>query len=370
MKVIKQELLDRTVNYIKGISSKDKVAIIHDSDPDGVCSGVLIAKAIERNRGRPIDLRHNQLNKQHAINEETLALIKKNKINKLISTDLSLEEDPAMLKKLSDVTEILIIDHHKLKEEINNERIIMFKPQLVYADINPSKYCSAKLAFDLGSKVADISDLDWISAIGVIADVSTEMWAEFLDKVFLRYNLEKKKDWFESDLGKCAELISNTECFDDRLAKESFEIVYAAKNFEEVLNSKLKKYYGVVHNEINKWINELDKKAEFHDDLELIYYEITPKLNVKSPISTIVSFKYPNKTFIIVDIAGEEIHASGRRQDMKVKMNDLFEYAIKGILEGRGGGHIPAAGAVVPKKHYPEFKKRVFEYLKNMKKDR
>ena len=63
----------------------------------------------------------------------------------------------------------------------------------------------------------------------------------------------------------------------------------------------------------------------------------------------------------------EEITISARRQDQKVKMNELMRYAVKDIPNSAAGGHIPASGATVPRKHYPEFKKRVMEYLRNVK---
>ena len=51
MEIINQELINKSLEILKNITKKDKVCVIHHTDPDGVSSGVILAKAIERLRG-------------------------------------------------------------------------------------------------------------------------------------------------------------------------------------------------------------------------------------------------------------------------------------------------------------------------------
>ncbi len=363
MKIINQEIINRFENFIKSISKNDKVAIIHDSDPDGICSAVIISKAIERIRGEKINLRINQNINEHGLNIKTVEVLKKNNINKVISTDLSLEEIPEMLKEVEKFADVLIIDHHPTLSTNYSQRVFIFKPQLFCEGIEPPKYCSSKLVYDMCLRIVDVSDLDWVATVGVIADIATMAWPEFMEDVFNKYKIKKGKDWFKSKLGRIAEYIVSTQSYDLSKIQEVFDIVYNAKKPNDIINSGLKKYYKIVDAEIKDWVKNVNKRAEIHKDIDLIFYEIKSKYRIKSPISTIISFKYPNKTLLTVDINDDNVGVSARRQDKKIKTNEMILYAIKGLKNAYGGGHPPASGARLKKEHYDIFKKRIIEYL-------
>ncbi|MBI2564524.1 DHH family phosphoesterase [Candidatus Woesearchaeota archaeon] len=365
MQLKNKNLEEKTILFLKNLEKKDKIAIMHHSDPDGVCSGVLISKIIERLRDKPIDLRYNQHSNEHAIQPQTVKLLKKYSINKLITTDICSEENKKKLEEVEDFAKILIIDHHRFKHDANSEKTIMFKPQLVYEGIEPSKYCSAKLVYDLGEKCSIfMKDLDWIASIGIVADMAFQEWEEFLKNTAEKYGIEKN-NWWEGKFGKASNLINDTECFNDELAKESFYFLSNARNIRDFLSSPLIKYQNIIQEEVDNCLSSANEKAEHYSELELVYYEIKPKYKVKSSISTLISMEKPNTTFIIVDLSEEYATVSGRRLDGKIAMNELFEYATKDITEAHGGGHVNSGGATVPKKSYALFKQRIFEYLKN-----
>lgn len=368
MEIINQELINKSLEFLRNISKKDKVCVIHHTDPDGVSSGVILAKAVERLRGKKIDLRHNQKGSLHSLSNETVNLLRKKGINKLLVIDIGPEDNLETLTRAADLAEILIIDHHQIPNEVKNKRVILYKPQLVFSGIQPSTYCASKLAYDLCSKVTDLSDLDWVASIGIIGDVATKQWKDFLESVYERYKIKtNKEDWFHTDLGRAASIINSLDCFGEKYVKKSFETLYAAKSYKNILKSELTKYEKIISKEIDYWIENVDKKAEIYPELELIYYEIKPKHHVKSAISTVLSFKHPDKTLIVAGMDElEEIVISGRRQDQKVKMNELMRYAVKDIPNSAAGGHIPASGATVSRKYYPEFKRRVMEYLRTI----
>ena len=56
----KEDMEKKFAIFISGISKNDRVAVMHHTDPDGVSSGVIMSKVIERTRGKKIDLRWNQ----------------------------------------------------------------------------------------------------------------------------------------------------------------------------------------------------------------------------------------------------------------------------------------------------------------------
>ena len=118
MEIINQELINKSLEFLKNITKKDKVCVIHHTDPDGVSSGVILAKAIERLRGKKIDLRHNQKGSLHSLTKETIDLLRKKEINKLLVIDIGPEDNMETLALASEIAEILIIDHHQIPNEV------------------------------------------------------------------------------------------------------------------------------------------------------------------------------------------------------------------------------------------------------------
>ena len=49
------ELFARAHSFLSALKKADKVAVIHHTDADGVCSGVLAARAIENFRENKVD---------------------------------------------------------------------------------------------------------------------------------------------------------------------------------------------------------------------------------------------------------------------------------------------------------------------------
>ncbi|MBI5065349.1 DHH family phosphoesterase [Candidatus Woesearchaeota archaeon] len=364
MQVFNQGLVDKALSFLKGITKDDRVAVIHHTDPDGVSSGVLMCKLIERLRGKPVDLRHNQPGTVHGFMTETLELLKTEKINKVVTTDITSEENYPNWKDIEEFAKILIVDHHPIRYE-ETDCTIIIKPQLFQKEIIPSKYCASKLVYDLGMRVVDMSDLDWVASIGVISDITSDCWDSFLQEVFKKYNFIKGKSWFDSTIGRVASVMSSTECYDENLVYQVFGIVYRAKEPQDILNSELKKYKEIISKEVEYWISNLEKKAEIYPEIEAIYYEIAPKYHVKSSISTVLGVEKPNKTIFVISKENNKALISARRGDYKKDMGAVLRRAIEGIPNSNAGGHPPAAGAIVPLEHYEKFKKKLFEILKN-----
>jgi len=355
--------LDRFKEFINSIAKDDVVAVLHHTDPDGICSGVIMAKLVEKKRGKKADLRINQGSNDIAIQDSTVEKLRQIKASKVIITDLCVDQIPDNVLEIEKFAEILIIDHHKIYNDLESKKTIFIKPQLV-SEKNPASYPATKLCFDLASEIEDMSDLDWVAAIGVIGDCAFNSWKDFLDSVFSKYKIEKKQDLFETSIGKSATLMSDAECVSKAKAAESFEVVYNAKSPDDVLNSSLKKYQEAVESERQYWLGHLEEFAE--QDENFIFYLIKPKYEIKSSISTILSLEHPHKTIILVqDINDGNLYISARRRDEKVAANELLENCIKGLENATAGGHVPAAGGTIRKEDLSKFKKNLFNELKN-----
>jgi single-stranded DNA-specific DHH superfamily exonuclease len=357
-----KKLVNKFKDFVSSITKKDRVAVIHHTDPDGVCSGVIASKLIERIRNKKIDLRINQKGNIHYITNHTLKELKRKKINKVIITDLVVDETPEGVKKLSKFADVLIIDHHPVYKSLKRKNITLIKSSLV-SNIPPVRYCAAKLTYDLGNILIDLSDLDWIAASGSIGDIAVAPFKSWLNTVFKKYKIKTNKDLFKTPLGKVAILISSAESFDNKNVKLCYDVVYKAKSYKDVLNSRLKKFRKKIDKELQYYIKNLKRFAEIYPKLNLIIYEINPEYNTKSPLCTLLGIKYPHKTILTVSKKKDKVAISARRGDSNVSVNKLLENAVKGMPHANAGGHVPSAGAVVPKKYYKKFKKRIINIL-------
>lgn len=358
----KKELIQKFNEFIKNIKPEDRVAVFHHNDTDGVCSGVLAAKIVERVRNKRIDLRLNTEPSRVTISHNHVKDLEKNKINKVICVDCCIDQEPETVSLVEKFAKILAIDHHKIYNNITSNKTILIKPQMLYKNEDGAEYCASKFLFDLSP--IDISDLDWISLIGLIGDVNHKRWGEFANKILKKYKIKQNKDIFKTNLGKTANLINYGLVLRENEAV--FWKVYSAQSPAELF--KLVKEYSKVEKEINYWVKNYKKLAEVHAGQNLIFYEIEPKkYPVKSFIINQISQLHPHTTIVATQISKDEVTFSARRQDYKIKMNDLLEEAVKGLPNASAGGHIPAAGGVIRTEDLPEFKKRIIKILKILK---
>jgi len=363
-----KKLIERFTKQLLSLTKKDKVAVIHHTDPDGVSSGVLIAKAIQRVRGKKPDFRIHQKGNEISINKKTADKIIKKKITHVFIVDLSCDQQPEQLFRMAKRSKLIILDHHKLYNPLRHKNILLIKSQMI-SKRDPARYCAAKLTYDLASNAVNISDLDWVASLGIIGDVAYPMWRPFLAKVMKRYGIKFKKNPFDTELGKACSMISLTEAYDWRKVKESYNVVWKATHYKDILRSNLRTYAKKVAKEISRCIDQYPKKAELHKELSLAFYLIKSKYVVKSQISTILSFKNPHTTMLLMQDAGEGmITISARRQDRHVAVNDLLENCVGGLHNATAGGHIPAAGGNIRKQDLQKFKKRVLHALKRRQK--
>lgn len=352
-------VIEKIDRFIKELNSNTKIALLHDADPDGVCSAVIFAKAIERLRNKKINYIIKQKHNDIAISDETIKKLKQLKPDWLVITDKSVDTNPKSVKEAEKYCCLLIFDHHKILADLNSERTIFAKSHYFGLKIDPSYYPTTKLVYDTFSKYTDLTDLDWIAAVGIIADYAQKEWKDFLNKVFEKYKVEKGSNYFDTPIGKVSALIASADAYGK--PEDAFEILYNTKSYQEMHKSKLKEYQMTVQKEIDRILDEFDSKAEKYDDF--YYYEINSPYLLNSRISTIVSMKEPNKTFIVLQREGDYYTISTRRQDKKIALNELLAKAVEGLTNASGGGHVAAAGGKFLAKDMDIVKKRIIEML-------
>ena len=358
----KKQLLEQFKDFAAGLSKKDRIAILHDSDADGLSAAVIAAKAVERLSGKKPVLVLTQGHSPVSIQEQTIAVLKKKKISKLITVDLAVCQNPETVRKVEKFARLLVIDHHKLYNNISSKKTVFLNAKF-FASFDPSMYVTSKFCFDLFKEVVDLRGLEWVACIGILGDSALEKWEKFV-KASLKSQKISMAD-FEMLVG----LVGAVEVVDKTKMKNLFSEFFNAENPKQLLKSKFLKFSKIVEMEKKKILGGFDKKAEFFPGRQLVFFQFESKLGIKSAvINELSSRRFPNSTVIVVQEHEEGfLTISARRQDFKVRVNDLLEKAVKPLENAFAGGHIPAAGGKIQKSDLKKFKENILKELKPQK---
>ena len=245
----------------------------------------------------------------------------------------------------------LVIDHHQSSLVTNSPfRLVIIKPHS-FSKVEPSRYPASKMVHDL------FKGKDWVCSIGVLGDFSQDQWNDFLDSVSKKYNVSRKKLVELDEIVACI-----TSQYPEKI-NALFEFLCKAKHPNELLKSDYVVFKNLFEARLKILKEMFYNDAEYFPDAELYFFKADNRFAGK--LSNNISKENPSKVVIIYEQPGDKIKCSIRRQDFKVNCNELAKAGVANILNGNGGGHIPAAGAIFPSEHLEQFKKQVRLYLLN-----
>ncbi len=345
----------------KLISEAENICVITHTDTDGICSAGILLKALKKITKKDIEIK---------LASASILRTKKFYENLPISdliifTDLPIDQSWDIADKEIGNKKIIIIDHHIPLRNLNSSKIIHINPMFDRDIYIPA----SKIVFDIFSDIVDIKKYDWMAAVGILGDMGMADSKVFLKNIFKKYNFEsKKKDMRDTLFTKVDELIGSAMiCKGEEGAMRSLKIVENSERYEDILeNEELNSYRKKVENYLEELKNEFEKTAEYFKEIDTIMFETSPKYNIGSVLATVVSRKILDKTIIILNKRSKTVNLNFRRQDGKVDVKELAEFATQGI--GKGGGHKKAAGGTISIDKIDEFKIRVMSWL--MSKDK
>ena len=143
-------------SFLEKASAGKRHVLFHDFDADGVSAGVVLERALER-AGRNA-IRLVTARDRSAWNEENRRTIGDLAPDLLFVLDLGTGREPLTSGP------VCYIDHHRPEGASDTDTII----SAYLWDPIPN---TSLLAYWLGESIADVSDLDWIAAIGAISDL-------------------------------------------------------------------------------------------------------------------------------------------------------------------------------------------------------
>ena len=340
--------------FIQSLTPSSRIAAVHDTDPDGMTSVVLLKKGLER-LNLKLEVNIPKHHGERDIPDELLKELQEHNIDTVIYLDIAAETYPDA-DKLANY-KVLVLDHHP-SHEVIPVNFTTIKPEFLQDELKNHEFCTAELVYRLFGELTDMKDLDWLTAVGIIGDSCYKHRKEFVDEVLKKNKVKVKPNVFDTEFSDVTEFCSYADCVGTKHAyKTVFESLYYATDYKQAIKGL--EEFTPVKKEIHKILDNFEKEKEGHGDI--VFYVFQSDYYINSVVSTILSHNNvkPSTTLLVGQDVGTFVKVSARRQDLKEDMGKLLRKATKDIPDANGGGHIPAAGATVRKEDFEKFKKKV-----------
>jgi single-stranded DNA-specific DHH superfamily exonuclease len=339
------------------LGAEGKKVLLYHTDTDGICSAALFLKFFKGYAPLPLE--------GPVIDKKLLRMLREMKPSLIVMLDLPMDQESEKLEKIlrdSLNTRMIMIDHHIPDKDMNSGRFIHINPRFGSTDYIPASVLVYRMLLDMGM---DADRLVWIAAAGVIGDYAYQDCGDVLDECEDMYpKCARVKNPKMATLSK--ELMATVINHGLRGADKSLKIMAGAEDYRDALgNSYLKGCYAKVEKEIRKTLSAFPRKAKEYPNLGLFIYKVESPFNIASTISTRLAEKHPDRMIFVIKDSKQMVKVSARYQPGDISLNDILKKAVKGI--GSGGGHVKAAGAVVPKKHWHEFEQRLMSLIEEAK---
>jgi single-stranded DNA-specific DHH superfamily exonuclease len=307
--------------FLDKISKLDTVAIMFHNDLDGFASGIILSDFCEKKGAKTIPIPFTMTDDQNRAIKEI------GQANKILIADLAPTEVVKVLEAMKN-RQVFYTDHHikeiELPKEINELRTI--------SDISSSK----TLYQILGGR-------EWLKIFSEFADAG---WKQEANKKYIDKFLKDNELTFQQFLERYDYKFDRTITYFHKDLKKAFETLNKIESLKDF--KSLNKYNKAVGEEINRFITEFESKKEKIGDIYFYYFE--PEFPIKSAVINEISYANPNETFIFAVPKDDRVSLSARNQNRKENMVEILKKATENIENANVGGHIPAAGAKVPRK--------------------
>ena len=355
--------LKEAADFLKNIDEKNEILIIFNNDGDGIFSCMQLMKYLEiTKRKKPYIIAQPM-----PMDKNIVQKIKTTFPNKIIFLDILVDQQEDVIKKIRGFADILIIDHHQILKNLNNEqtdassmrqsnRIVHYNPRFTNKSLYQStSYCVYKIC----SELVDMSDYLWAAAAGMVSDYNLDDSKDLAESAKKEYNVGKL---YESFFGRIADMISAARATKTLSCEEMVELflrVEDPQNLEDARGAdKLIRAYQEIENETLSIMLDAEKNIEKSG--KIVVYNLKSAYNLISPISTKISEKYHDKLVIVYTKTGKTIKVSARNQKKNMNAGKIMQLATRG-LKASGGGHEAAAGATIDEKDWDKFMEKVKE---------
>ncbi len=330
----------------KELETAQNPLFFYDSDGDGLASFLLLYH-IQR-EGTGIRVANNNLLKD----------LFPRKISELEPDKVFILDIPIFTQELANLAKrpIFWIDHHP---PIMLNKVNYYNPRIK----TPEAYIpTSRMCWQVSKNPADL----WIATIGCLAD-----WhiPDFIDEFIERYPklIPKKTDLptmvFKDPISQLVKLFFFIQKGPTKDVRKSINVLKKIKSPEEILEQTTSEgtYLWKRFSQINKQYETLFKEAKkvvTRSKLILFYYSEN-QWSFTANLANELMARYQQKTVLIARKKGEEYKCSIRGKNIEPKLQKALEN-----VNGRGGGHPDACGAVINEADWDLFLAQLKEELK------
>lgn len=327
------------VNYLQEeLATAKNPLFFYDDDPDGLCSFLLLYRVHREGRGFIVKT-------APKINVSFLRKVEETRPDKIFILDV-----PIVEQEFLDGIKVPVfwIDHHS---PLKLNKVHYYNPCIK----DPKAYLPAtRMAYQINGSKEDL----WIAAVGCLAD-----WhmPDFIDEFIEKYPhlLPKKIDLFDAvykqPIGKLIRIFSFLLKGLTSEVSKCVKVLSRIKTPEEILEQQtspgkfLYKHYEQINHKYMPLLEAAKKKAD-RGKLLLFYYT-EQKWSFTSDLANELMALYPKKVILIARNKSGEMKCSLRS---RTPIAEALSKALVGI-EGYGGGHPNACGAVIKEHDWERF---------------
>ncbi len=331
---------------------------IHDDDPDGLCSFML--------------LYHNYLEGQGFMLKAAPKLDTRfhPKIDHINYDLLIVLDVPQMEQEFIDQakSKIIWIDHHQVQDQQNvmycNPRV---KDDSCYFPTTRMAYQIVETKERSIKKYQEANPDLWIAMVGCLSDWHMPDFVAKFCKIYP--DLMQKDDdigtaLYARPIGVVAKVFAFIYKGSTKEVYRNIKVAMRVKSPYEILNQLSEKgtYLWKMYQKINGAYEEhIKAAANQRDDSPILHYNyIDSKFSFTSTLATELQFHHKDKVILITRKSDGKYKCSIRAQFPIV---DQLQIALEGV-DGYGGGHPSACGAVVAEEDWEGFLERFKEELK------
>ena len=324
-----------------------------DNDQDGLCSFLLLQRAMGRGKGVPVksfpDLNDSYFHKVQELNADYIFILDKPVVSESFFDEAEKVNMP-----------VVWIDHH------NPEDVKVKIPKSVnyYNSFSEEKKMGepvTSLCWEVvkNNQIVTSKKDIWLAVAGCISDKFFPDFYDEFKKDFpeLAINSDQPFEiFYKAEIGKIARMLGAGLKDKTTNVINMLRFLIKAESPHDVLqestkNKTMHQRFDYFDKKFNKFIEKaLEERNESED---FVYFQYSGDLSISADLSNYLNFLYPKRDVIVVYVSGVKGNISGRGKGIREKVLK----AIEGLEGATGGGHEDAVGAQVLIEDLPKFKK-------------
>ena len=331
----------------KELETAKNPLFFHDGDGDGLGAYLILYRIFREGK-------HVALTKTSCLNINFLRKVEELNPDKIFVLDVPLMEQEFVDKAKRP---IFWIDHHPA-QNINNVKY--FNPRIK----DPEAYIpTTRMAYQISQHPEDL----WLATAGCLADYYLP---DFIDKFIEQYPdyLSKKEDLptilFRRPVGKLVKLLFFMQKGASSEVRKSVKILSRIKSPDEIFKQETPqgKFIFKRFEKINKRYEILLKQAKksVNRSKLILFYYSENQWSFTANLANELSGLYRNKFVIIARRKDDLVKCSLRGKNVLHTLTLSLEN-----LNGKGGGHPDACGAVINEKDWDQFLENFKNIMKN-----